>query len=231
MKRRKNKRRNSFNPRVSWQAPLPRTIEMEPEALAAYVRHAEQLVLPIIKELKPSPGAAQILLAQCTQMLATWTTESALVLSNAVLELWEAGIYTPSPEYPFTFEETVQELEEGPRAKGDYADAFQPFTPVEAVPPRGVGQVAGGIVQHPETKLWQIWMIGKGPYAYFGAYQDAATAQSVLEVLIHTTRRGSTLTEDLYHRLLSHGVGQPKNIPFDMMLYLNDHLHHYEIKL
>ncbi len=235
MKKRKNKRRNPFNPRMSRQAPQPRTIEMEPEALAVYVHRAEQDVLPIIKDMQLSAGAAQFLLAQYTQVLVTGdervTLESAMAIGNAVLALWEAGVYTPSPEYPYTLEETVQELEEGPKAKQDYADAFQPFTPVEVVPPRGIGQVAGGIVKHPETKLWQIWMIVDGPYACFGAYQDPAVAQRALEVLVHTIRRGGTLTKGLSHRLLSQGDGEPKELPFDMVVYLIDRLDRYEIKL
>ncbi len=235
MKKRKNKRGRPFNPRVSRQAPRPRTIEMEPEALAVYVRRAEQEVLPIIKDMQLSAGAAQFLLAQYTQMLATGdqrvTLESAMAIGNAVIALWQAGYYTPSADYPYTLEETLEELQEGPKAKGDYADAFQPFMPLEAVPPRGVGQVAGGIVKHPETKLWHIWMIVDGPYACFGAYQDAAAAQRALEVLVHTARRGGSLTNGLPDKLLSQGVGEPKELPFDMVVYLIDHLHRYEIKL
>jgi hypothetical protein len=212
-------------------------IEMEPEALAVYVRRAEQIVLPIIKELKPSPGAAQFLLAQYTQVLATGvnvlTPESAIAVSDAVLTLWEAGYYTPGPDYPYTLEETLLEWEEGLVAKGDYADAFQPFTPVEAVPPSGMGQVAGGIVKHPETNLWQIWMIVHGPCVYFGAYQDPVAAHRGLEALVHASRRGGTLSEGLglYHRLRSSGDGEPKDLPFDMIVYLIDHRHLYTIEL
>ncbi len=237
MKRRKNKRRNLFKHKASRQAPQPRTIEMEPEELAVYVRRAEEIVLPIINELKPSPGAAQFLLAQYTQVLATGTNvltpESAMAVSNAVLALWEAGYYTPGPEYPYTLEETVQEIEEGPKAKGDYADAFQPFRPVEAVPPSGRGQVTGGIVKHPETNLWQIWMIVDGPCVYFGAYQDPAAAHRGLEALVHASRRGDSLTEglDMYQRMLTDGDGEPQDLPFDMIVYLIDHRHLYGIQL
>jgi hypothetical protein len=236
MKRRKHKRRHPMKHIASRQAPQPRTIEMEPEELAVYVRRAEQIVLPIIKELKPSPGAAQFLLAQYTQVLATGnnalTPESAMVISNAVLALWKAGYYTPGPEYPYTLEETIQEIEEGPKAKGDYADAFQPFKPVETVPPSGRGQVTGGIVKHPETNLWQIWMIVDGPCVYFGAYQDPAVAHRGLEALVHALRRGGTVTKglSLYQRLFTEGDGEPKDLPFDMMVYLIDHRHLYNIQ-
>ncbi len=237
MKKRKNKRSRPFKSRAPLQAPLSRTIEMEPEALAVYVRRAEQEVLPIIKEMKLNAGAAQFLLAQYTQVLVTGdqraTIESAMAIGNAVLALWQAGYYTPSSQYPYTLEETLEELQEGPKAKGDYADAFQPFTPVEAVPPSGIGQVAGGIVKHPETNLWQIWMIVDGPCVYFGAYRDPAAAQRALEALVHTSRRGGTLTEGfgLYHQLLSQGDGEPRDLPFDMIVFLIDHLHRYDIKL
>src|SRR6266568_1232658 len=237
MKRRKHKRDRPFKRKAPQPPPGPRTIEMEPEALAVYVRRAEQEVLPIIKELGLSPGTAQFLLAQCTQVLATGenvlTPESAMAVSDAVLTLWEAGYYTPGPDYPFTLEETLQEIEEGLKAKGDYADAFQPFTPMEEVPPSGMGQVAGGIVKHPETNLWQIWMIVNGPCVYFGAYQDPVAAHRGLEALVHVSRRGGTLTEGLglSQKLLTEGDGEPKDLPFDMIVYLIDHRHRYDIQL
>ncbi len=237
MKRRKNKPGRPFKCRAPRQAPQPQAIEMEPEELAVYVRRAEQEVLPIIKDMKLNAGAAQFLLAQYTRVLITGgeplTLESAMAIGNAVLALWQAGYYTPSSQYPYTLEETLEELEEGLKAEGDYADAFLPFIPVETVAPRGIGEVAGGIVKHPETKLWQIWMIVNGPCVYFGAYRDPATAQRALEVLVHTSRRGGTLTEGLglYHQLLSQGDGEPQDLPFDMIVYLIDHLHRYDIQL
>ena len=210
---------------------------MEPEELAVYVRRAEQEVLPIIKDMQLNAGAAQFLLAQYTRVLITGdeplTLESAMAIGNAVLALWQAGYYTPSSQYPYSLEETLEELQEGPKAKGDYADAFLPFTPVETVAPRGIGQVAGGIVKHPETHLWQIWMIVNGPCVYFGAYQDPAAAQRGLEALVHASRRGGTLTEGLglSQRLLTEGDGEPQDLPFDMLVYLIDRLHLYDIKL
>ncbi len=237
MKRRKKKRGSPFKPKMSRQAPKPRTIEMEPEELAVYVRLAEKEVLPIIKKKKLSPGTAQFLLAQYTQMLVTGkntlTTESAMAASSAVMTLWEAGYYTPGPDYPYTLEETLQEIEEGLKAKGDYADAFQPFRPIEVVPPSGMGQVAGGVVKHPETDLWQIWMIVNGPMVYFGAYRDLTAAHNGLEELVHLSRRGGTHTQGiaLSHKLLSQGDGAPKDLPFDMIVYLIDHRHLYDIQL
>src|SRR6266567_52500 len=159
-KRKKTRRLKTWAIRPASQ---PRTIEMELADLVPYIRRAEKDILPIIRERQLDPAAAQFLLAQQTHTLVTgdprFTIESGRNMANAVLALWEAGYYTPGPEYPYTLEETLQEIEEGLKAKGDYADAFQPFTPVEVVPPSGMGQVAGGIVKHPETDLWQIWMI------------------------------------------------------------------------
>jgi len=67
MKKRKKGRR--FTISAVRQAPRQRTIEVEPEELAVYVRRAEKEVLPIIKETQISPDAAQFLLAQQTQVL------------------------------------------------------------------------------------------------------------------------------------------------------------------
>jgi hypothetical protein len=210
---------------------------MAPEELAVYVHRAEQILLPTIKELKPSPGAAQFLLAQYTQVLVTGdervTLESAMAIGNAVVALWQTGYYTPSPEYPYTLEETLEEIQEGPKARGDYADALQPFMPVAAVPPSGMGHVEGGIVKHPETNLWQIWMIVDGPCVSFGAYQDPAAAHRGLEALVHILRRGGSMTKglDVYQRLPTEGDGEPKDLPFDMIVYLIDHRHLYTIEL
>ncbi len=93
---------------------------MEPEELAVYVRRAEKRALPTIKEMRLGPAAAQLLLAQHAQVLATGdsrlTEESMMAVANRVLALWQAGYYTPGPDYPFSFEETLQELREGVRA-------------------------------------------------------------------------------------------------------------------
>jgi hypothetical protein len=90
-------------------------------------------------------------------------------IANRVLALWQDGYYTPGPAYPYILEETLQELQEGPKAKGNYEESFQPFTPVNNERPRGIGAVAGGIVQHPETMLWQIWMMIDGPATFLAA--------------------------------------------------------------
>ncbi|MFL5625093.1 MAG: hypothetical protein ACJ788_05795 [Ktedonobacteraceae bacterium] len=215
----------------------PRIIEMEPEDLVVYVHRAEKEVLRIIKDMQLSPGAAQFLLAQYTQALVTgdphFTLESVMKVANTILALWQAGFYTPSPAYPYTLEETLKEIQEGPKAKEDYARSFQPFTPTKKSTPRGLGKVATGIVKHPETHLWQIWMIVDGPCAYFGAYRDPAGAQAGLEELITASRRGATQTEGLalYQKLSTQGDGEPKQLPYDMMVYLIDHLHLYRIQL
>ncbi len=118
-------------------------------------------------------------------------------------------------------------------AKGDYAEAFQPFRPIEGVPPSDMGQVAGGIVKHPETNLWQIWMIVDRPCVSFGAYQDPAAVHRGLEALVHALRRGGSLTTglDLSQGLLTEGDGEPQDLPFDMIVYLIDHRHLYDIQL
>src|SRR5260221_3678586 len=93
MKKRKKGRR--FTNSAVRQAPEPRTIEMEPEDLAVYVRRAEKEVLPIIKEMHLGPGAAQFLLAQQTQVLVTGdprlTVESGMCLGGRVPALLPEG--------------------------------------------------------------------------------------------------------------------------------------------
>ncbi len=233
----KRKKRRGFTIPAVRQLSEPRSIEMEPEELAIYVRRAEKEVLPIIKERQLGPGAAQFLLAQQTQVLVTGdprlTVESGMAIANRVIALWQEGYYTPGPAYPYTLEETLQELQEGPKAKGNYEASFQPFTPVSNEKPRGIGEVAGGIVQHPETKLWQIWMMMDGPATFLAAYRDPAIAHKNLETIISASRKGGSDAKAalLYQRVRSQADGEPKELPYDMMLYLVEHLDRFMIRL
>jgi hypothetical protein len=237
MKKRKQRIGGNFNRTEKQQTSRPRRVEMEPEELAGYVRRAEQQALPFIQETELGPGAAELLLALHTQMLVTGkpslTTESGLSIANTVLSLWQAGYYTPGPTYPYTLEETLQDLQQGLKAKGDYADLFQPFLPSKKDTPRGLGRLAAGIVKHPETQLWQIWMILDGPCYYIGAYRDPGTAQTSLEELIEKTRRGGTEPESLasYLKLNARGIAEPRPLPYDMMQYLLEHIDLYQIQL
>lgn len=204
----------------------------------AYARLAEKEVLPTIKDMELSAGAAIFLLAQYARSLITGsprsTLESATNLSNNIIALWRAGLYQPGSQYPFTLEETLLDLKNGMKAQIDYPEYFQPFTPVHPLPPRGVGQIAGGIVRHPKTHLWQIWLIFDGPCELMGAYPDAFTAQRMLEELINMTRKGNGpgFAEALFQRLItSGGDGKPQQISFDMMSYLMDNLQSYMIEL
>jgi hypothetical protein len=233
----KRKKRRHFTSSAVRQSPGPRAIEMEPEDLAVYVRRAEKEVLPIIKEMHLGPGAAQFLLAQQTQVLVTGnprlTVESGMSIAGSVLALWQEGYYTPGPAYPYTLEETLLELQEGPKAKGNYEAYFRPFTPANRERPRGIAEVAGGIVQHPETKLWQIWMMTDGPATFIAAYRDPAKAQSNLETIISVSRKGGSEAKaaTLYQQVQTQADGEPKQLPYDMMLYLVEHLDRYRITL
>ena len=149
--------------------------------------------------------------------------------------------FCPSAHYPFALEETLQDIKEGLKAKGDYSKYFQPFTPSDSTPPVGIGRVAGGIVQHPETLLWQTWFIMDGPCAFLGAYLDSDEAQRNLERVINIARYGTNNTvkhtnvadeaKQLYTKFISEGDGEPVQIPFDMMNYLIEHLDLYAIDL
>lgn len=167
------------------------------------------------------------------QVALRLTLESAMSIANSIVALWQAGSYQPDPQYPFTLEETLADLRDGVKAQNDYSEYFQPFAPTDSVPPRGAGQVAGGIVQHPKTHLWQIWMMLDGPCEFLGAYHDSATAQKMLEEIINTTRQGNGpgMALSLYQKVVSQGDGKPQQLPFDMMAYLLEHLKIYTIEL
>jgi hypothetical protein len=71
MKKRERKTGRRFHAIANSQTLGRKPEELEPGVLACYVRQAEKKVLPIIKELKPGPAAAQFLLAQQTRVLVT----------------------------------------------------------------------------------------------------------------------------------------------------------------
>ena len=211
---------------------------MQPQDLAIYIQRAEKEVLPIINEIQAGPVAAQFLLAQRTYVLVTGSNQllekSAMNMASTVLSLWKNGVYVPGPDYPFTLEETLQELEGGLKATKDYAEYFQVYTPTKRDQPQGIGQVSSGIVRHPETDLWQIWVIVDGPCGYLGAYRDSKEAQKNLEEIVQFSRRREGTEAEckaLYEKIFSQGDSLPKPIPFDMMEYLIEHIHLYVIRL
>jgi hypothetical protein len=242
----KRKRKNDrLNARITRPSTRSRVIDIKPEDLARYVRQAESQALPIIKELEVSAGAAIFLLAQYAQALISGnphiTLESATTITDSVVAIWQTGSYHPSAEYPFTLEETLQDLAEGLNAKADYSKCFQPFALSSTNAPVGIGRVAGGIVQHPKTLLWQIWMMEEGPCAFLGAYRDPTKAQESLQRIVNVARYGDASAiqyddvaigaQHLYHELISQGDGEPEQLPYDIMAYLMENLHLYMIDL
>jgi hypothetical protein len=237
MKRRKKNTSRRFKIKA-YQPSLRKTLEdLEPEEFAVYVRRAEKKAFPTIKEMKIGPGPALVLLAQHAQLLAIgdsrFTEESMISVTNQVLSLWQDGYYMPGPEYPFTFEESLQELNEGVKATEDYSDAFEAFTPLGEDIPCGIREIAGGVVKHPETNLWQIWLMDDGPCTFLAAYRDSEKAQRNLEILINTIRHRAEMTtsKDLYQQIQSQADGQTQQIPYEMFLYLIEHQEHFTIKL
>ncbi len=194
MKKRKKGRR--FTISAVRKAPEPRAIAMEPEELATYVRRAEKEVLPISKERQLGPGAALFLLLQQIQLHVTGdlclTSGSGMAIASSVLAYLQEGYYTPGPVYPYTLEETLLELQKDPKAKGNCEASFQPFTPTKRERPRGFGELAGRIVQHPQTKLWQIWMMIDGPCTFPCCLSRSSQSQGNPETIISTSRKGGT---------------------------------------
>jgi hypothetical protein len=88
-------------------------------------------------------------------------------------------------------------------------------------------------VKHPDTKLWQIWMMIDGPATFIAAYRDLAKAHMNLETIIRLSRKGGSDAKAalLYQRVQSQADGEPRQLPYDMMLYLVEHLDSFMIKL
>lgn len=78
-------------------------------------------------------------------------------------------------------------------------------------------------MQHPQTKLWQIWMMMDGPCTFIVAYGDPVKAQSDLEAISSASRKGGTDAQiaALYRQVQSQADGEPKQLLYEKMLYLN----------
>ena len=191
----------------------------------------------MIKQMHIPPGPAFFLLAQYAQAFMTGdprvSIESATEITNTVLTLWQTGLYTPSSEYPYTLEETLKDAQGEQKTQRSYAEFFQPFIPTTRSVPRGIGEVAAGLAQHPETHLWQIWLILDGPCDSIGAYRDSERAQHFLGLLVDALRRRIAPSElnALYAQVTSQSEEEPKQLPFKMMEYLIEHLDYYTIQL
>ena len=224
MKRRKKRCRLQTS--TSWNVPQSQAIEMELAYLAASVCRAEKEVPPIIKDRHRSPAAAAFLLAQRTKAQVTGDLrhipEITMLFANTVLARCQAGIYTPGPTYPYTCEETLQELPESPKAKRNDEAYFQLFTPANGETPRGFREVPRGIVTHPETNWWQIGMRAEGQCPFLAASRDPVKAQSNLEANISASRMGGTDAQiaALYSQVQLQADGEPRQLLYEMMLYL-----------
>ena len=235
----RKKKRRQFKAKAYGYRPSahPPTVEVEPEAFADCLRRAEREVLPLIRDMQLGPGAAQLVLALHAQMLLTGdprvTPESMMAAGNSVIALWQAGYYTPGPEYPFTLEETLLDIQEGPTAKADYAASFQRFTPTDGATALGLGTIHGGIARHPQTSLWQVWIMVDGPCTFIAAYHDPLEAQGHLASIISARRKEGSKRGRiaLSTHMNKQGDGQPEQLPYDMMLYLVEHLEDFAIAL
>jgi len=155
------KKRNRFKAATASQASMQHSTEFgreELEEMLLMLRRAEKQVIPKIQEMHLPPSVAFFSLAE--QMYILLTGEPSLprdysgrnVLTN-VLTLWKLGLYTPSPEYPYTLEETRASLQQELKAQHEYAEYFQPFIPSKQEKSLGFGQLVTGLVKHPETHL------------------------------------------------------------------------------
>ena len=76
-------------------------------------------------------------------------------------------------------------------------------------------------------------MMMDGPATFIAAYRDPTSAQRNLETIIRVSRKGGSDAKAalLYQRVQSQADGEPKQLPYDMMLYLIENLDRYTIKL
>ena len=76
-------------------------------------------------------------------------------------------------------------------------------------------------------------MMIDGPATFIAAYRDPEKAHRNLETIICASRKGGPEAKAalLYQRVRSQADGEPKQLPYDMMLYLVEHLDLFTITL
>lgn len=209
------------------------------DRFVAALHEAEQHAIPMLHEAEvEDAGGALLLLARWVQVVLTGhpyhPPESMNAFAERVLEVWQQGLYLPSPAYPYTLQESIQGLRNDPPPVRDYAEWFQPFTPTKPTRSCGLGAIACGLFKHPKTGLWQVWLNLDGPCRYLGAYQDATDAQRILEGFILIARRyrfSNVELMEIVQEVNLQGEGEIQNISYHMLAYLLSHLKRYIIVL
>ena len=82
------------------------------------------------------------------------------------------------------------------------------------------GEVTGGIVNHPETNVWQRGMRADGPCTFPAASRDPAKAQSNLKQTSVRAGREGTIAKiaALSRQVQSQADGELKQLPYEKML-------------
>ena len=81
----------------------------------------------------------------------------------------------------------------------------------------GPYQLAAGTWQHPQTKLWQVWLSNYGSdINWISAHRDPDHAQQDVDAIHVAGQRGDFADEEkvvaLFQRLTAAGDGEPANI-------------------
>jgi hypothetical protein len=76
-------------------------------------------------------------------------------------------------------------------------------------------------------------MMMDGPCTFLAAYRDPVNAQRNFETIISASRRGEPETKAaiLYTQIQALADAEPKPLPYELMVYLVEHLDRYMIKL
>ncbi|GHO96289.1 hypothetical protein KSF_063370 [Reticulibacter mediterranei] len=236
MKRRKKQKESRFKTATGSRPSKPRIIEIGLKDVVTYIKRVEEQVTPLIEAHRLSPADGFFLLAQRVRILITGepypSAKSITAIANDIKVIWQAGLYTPAPSFPYSLDTILEDEKKVLATKREYSQLFLPFSSKENDISVGMAEIAAGIVMHPETHLWQIWMIVGAPCIFIGAYHDPDSAQHYLGLVLDAMRKGVTKfeVEQLYEKIQANGEDVPKQIPFDMMRYLMDHLHLYKIR-
>jgi hypothetical protein len=112
--------------------------------------------------------------------------------------------------------------------------AFYHATDEEA--PLGPHQIAAGAVQHPDSKLWQVWISTNGfDFTQLAAFKEEVKAINAVELVKKEVAAGNFFDEDLvvafYQFLAEESDEKPRMLPDDLVRKLGRDILHKVIEV
>jgi len=115
----KNKRNIRF--RIAPTKPQPYSFDASLDTFARAQMKAQRYLNPLIISQPMSPNEAAIMIAMYADAIMSgnanndkhkMTQDDIITATNLLIKLWKMGKFVPSPDYPYTLEQTLDYVED-----------------------------------------------------------------------------------------------------------------------